>query len=116
MDSAKKAQIEAQYETQGQSKAQVGALIFNKASTAVLADYSDYSSVFLAEYAVKRSEYTRISHYAIKLVQGKQPPFGLIYSLGQVELKILKTYIENNLANDFIWPSKSTARVSIFFN
>ena len=39
-----------------------------------------------------------------------------IYSLGLVELKILKTYIKINLINSFIRPSKSPAKASILFN
>ena len=33
-----------------------------------------------------------------------------------MELEILKTYIENNLANGFIRPSKSPAGASILFD
>ena len=33
-----------------------------------------------------------------------------------MKLEILKTYIKNNLANNFIKPSKSLARILIFFN
>lgn len=33
-----------------------------------------------------------------------------------MELEILKIYIENNLVNSFISPSKSSARVPIFFD
>ena len=35
----------------------------------------------------------------------KQPSIRPIYSLKQVELEILKIYIETNLANSFIWSS-----------
>ncbi len=45
-----------------------------------------------------------------------QPPYGPIYSLGPVELETLKSYIENNLANGFIWPSKFSAGALILFN
>ena len=57
-----------------------------------------------------------MNEYAIKLEEGKQPPFGSIYSLGPVELKMLKTYIETNLANSFIRLSKSPAGAPIFFD
>ena len=52
----------------------------------------------------------------IELEENKQPPFRLIYILGPIELKTLKTYIKTNLANGFICPSKSPARAPIFFN
>ena len=57
-----------------------------------------------------------MNEYAIELEEGKQPPFGPIYSLEPIELKTLKTYIKINLANGFIWPFKSPARVFILFN
>ena len=97
-------------------QAQVGALLFDKALTEVPAKYSDYSNVFSAENAAELPENTGINKYAIELEKGKQPPFGPIYSLGPVELEILKTYIETNLANGFIRPSKSPAGASIFFD
>ena len=99
-----------------EKQAQVGALIFNKAPTKVLAEYSDYNNVFSAENAAELSENTGMNEHAIKLEEGKQPPFGPIYSLGPVKLKTLKTYIETNLANGFIRPSKFPAGAPIFFN
>ncbi len=44
------------------------------------------------------------------------PHMALFYSLGLVELEILKAYIKNNLANSFIRPSTSPAEVPIFFD
>ena len=52
-------------------QAQIGALLFDKASTKVLAEYSDYSNVFLAEYAAKLPKNTRINEHAIKLEEDK---------------------------------------------
>ena len=97
-------------------QAQVGALLFNEAPTEVPAEYSDYSDVFSAEHAAELPENTGMNEHAIELEEGKQPPFGPIYSLGLVELETLKTYIETNLANGFIRSSKSPAGVSILFN
>ena len=110
MNPDRKAQIEAQ------NGAQVGALIFDEAPTEIPAEYSDYSDVFLAENAAELPENTGMNEHAIELEEGKQPPFGPIYSLGPVELETLKTYIKTNLANGFIWPSKSPARAPILFN
>ena len=45
-----------------------------------------------------------------------QPSYGFIYSLGLVELKTLKIYIKNNLANGFIKPFKSPAKAPIFYD
>ena len=47
---------------------------------------------------------------------GKQPPYRPIYSLGPVELEILKTYIKTHLKTGFIRPSKSPADAPIFFD
>ena len=112
----KQKEMPVYFKRQAQIKAQVRALIFNKTLTEVLADYSNYSNVFLAEYAAELSENIRINEYTIKLQEDKQPPFGPIYSLELVELETLKTYIKTNLANGFIWPSKSSARAPILLN
>ena len=76
--------------------------MFNKASIKVLAEYFDYSNVFLAENIAKLPEYTWINEHIIKLEKEKQPLFGPIYSLGLVELEMWKTYIKINLTNGFI--------------
>ena len=57
-----------------------------------------------------------MNEHTIELEENKQPLFGPIYSLELVELEILKTYIETNLANGFIRIFKSPARAPIFFN
>ena len=97
-------------------QAQVGALLFNEAPTEVPAEYSDYSDVFSAEHAAELPENTGMNEHAIELEEGKQPPFGPIYSLGLVELETLKTYIKTNLANGFIRPSKSPTGAPILFD
>ena len=110
MNPDRKAQIEAQ------SGAQVGALLFDEAPTKVLAKYSNDSNVFSTENAAELPENTKMNKHAIKLEEGKQPSFGPIYSLGPIELEMLKTYIKTNLANGFIWPSKSSAGAPILFD
>ena len=59
------------FEKQAQIKAQVKALLFNKASTKIPVKYSDYSDVFLAEHAAKLPENTGINEHTIKLEKGK---------------------------------------------
>ena len=54
------------FKKQAQIKAQVGALLFNKAPTEVPAEYSDYSNVFSAEYAAELPENTRMNEHIIK--------------------------------------------------
>ena len=77
---------------------------------------SDYYDVFSAENATEFPENNGINEHAINLEKDKQPLCGLIYSLGPVELETLKFYIEINLANGFIRPSKSPAGAFILFN
>ena len=110
MNPDRKAQIEAR------SRSQVGALLFNEAPTEVPAEYSNYNNVFSAENAAELPENTGMNEHAIELEEGKQRPFGPIYSLGLVELETLKIYIKTNLANGFIYLSKSPAGAPIRFD
>ena len=75
----------------------------------------DFANVFSKQLAGVLLECIKINKYTIKLQEGKQLSHGFIYSLGLVELKTLKTYIETNLANGFIWPLKSLANALIFY-
>ena len=67
----------------------------------------DFADIFLEKLTNMLPEQIRVNEYAIKLEKGKQPPYRTIYSLGPVEFKTLKTYIETKLANGFIKTSKS---------
>ena len=77
--------------------------------------YSEFADIFLEKSANIFSEQTKANGHAIKLEEGNQPPYGPIYSLGPIKLKTLKTYIEINLANGFIWALKSPADTAILF-
>ena len=65
-------------------------------------EYSDFTDVFSEKKALVLSERTKLNEHAINLEDGKQPPYGPIYSLGPVELETLKTYIETHLKTRFI--------------
>ena len=78
--------------------------------------YSDFTDVFSKEKALVLPERTELNEHAIDLEDGKQPPYGPIYSLVLVELKTLKTYIETHLKTGIIRPSKSPAGAPILFN
>ena len=95
---------------------QVSGLIAEEASTKVLAKYLYFADVFSLDLASKLIKHTGIINHAIELVDGQQPPYGPIYSLGPMELETLKAYIETNLANKFIKPSKSPAGTPILFD
>ena len=94
-------------------KPQIFGLIAKKAPTKVSTEYLDFANVFSPDLASELLEHTRINDHAIELVDGQQPPYRPIYSLEPVELETLKAYIETNLANGFIKPSKSPASASI---
>lgn len=94
-------------------KAQIALLLAEE--VIVLDEYSDFANIFLKDSAAELSKYSNINEYAIDLKPGKQPSYTSIYSPGPIELKTLKTYIETNMVNSFIWPSKSLARVLILF-
>ena len=81
----------------------------------VFKKYANFLDVFFKELAAVLLEYLDINEHAIKLEPKKQLSYKSIYSLSQVELKTLKTYIEINLANLFIQLSKSSAKASILF-
>ena len=94
-------------------QAQVASLVSEEANIPV--EYSDFSDVFSPDSAAELPEHTGFNDHPIDLVDGKQPPYGPIYSLGPMELETLKTYIETNLASGFIRPSQSPAGAPILF-
>ncbi len=95
---------------------QIAHLNPDKPLTEVPNEYIDFADIFLPKLAIKLLEHTRINNHAIELVDDWHPSYGLIYSLGPVELEILKTYIKKNLVNCFIRPFKSPTRISIVFD
>ena len=90
------------------------ALLTSK-ETGILAEYSNFSNVFSLDFAAELPEHTGINDYPINLPNDKQPPYSPIYSLGPVELEMLKTYIKANLASGFIRASKSPVYTLILF-
>jgi hypothetical protein len=52
---------------------------------------------------------------SIQLEDDKSPPFGPLYSLSELELKALSTWLEENLAKGFIRSSTSPAGAPILF-
>ena len=83
-------------------KAQISGLIQDEAPIKVPPKYADYADVFSFDLAMELPKNTGINEHAIKLQNGKQPSYKLIYSLGPVELKRLKTYIKTHLKTGFI--------------
>ena len=97
------------------SSYQAQAAMLTSEKTGILTEYFDFSNIFSSDSAAELPEHTGINDHSIDLQDNKQPPYGLIYSLGPVELETLKTYIEANLASSYIRPSKSFVGTSILF-
>ena len=110
------APLVASLDVHSSRRSQISSLIVKEAPRKVFAEYSDFADVFSLDLASKLPEHTEINDHIIKLVDSQQPPYGPIYSLGLVELEILKAYIETNLANEFIRPFKSPAGALILFD
>ena len=55
-----------------EKQAKVEDLLFDKAFIEILAKYSNYSNIFLAEYITEFPKNIGINKYAIKLEEGKQ--------------------------------------------
>jgi hypothetical protein len=54
-------------------------------------------------------------YYAIELEEGKDPPYGPLYFLSRTQLDILREYIEDAIAKDWIQRSTSPAEALILF-
>ena len=94
-------------------QAQVSSLTSEE--TGIPTEYSNFSNVFFSDSAAELPEHNGINDHPINLLDDKQSPYDLIYSLGLVELGTLKTYIEANLVSGFIRPSKSPTDAPILF-
>ena len=86
-----------------------------KGHTEISLEYVDYVDVYFLDLTIELFKNSDINKYAIKLIEGKQPLYRPIYSLGSVKLEMLKAYIETYLRAGFIQPSKSPTNTSIFF-
>lgn len=82
---------------------------------AILAEDANFAEILSLDFAGKLLENIEINNYLINLVDGHLLLYKLFYSSKLVELKTLKIYIETNLANDSIRPSKSFTDTLILF-
>ena len=94
----------------------ISGLIVEEIPTKVPAEYLAFADVLSPDLTSELLEHIGINDYAIKLVGSQQPSYSPIYSLGPVEMETLKAYIETNLANGFIRPSKLPAGIPILFD
>lgn len=102
-------------EMHSSKKTQIVYIKVDKAPTKVSSKYIDFENVFLQKLTMELPYHTKINDHVSDLVDDREPPYGTIYSLGSVELKILKAYIKNNPANSFNISSKSFLRVPMLF-
>jgi transposase InsO family protein len=73
-----------------------------------------YRDVFAPENA-KTLPPQKATDHTIELKDGETPPYGPIYPLSQTELRELRAYLDENLDNGRIRPSKSPAGAPILF-
>lgn len=82
----------------------------------ILTKFSDFLNVVSKKEVLMLPEQTNFNKDAIKLEKDKQPPYKLIYSLKQIELETLKTYIEIYLKIEFIRLFKCFTGIFLLFN
>lgn len=94
----------------------LAALQQEKALTEILPEYADYADIFYANLVIELSENIDINEHPIGYIEGKQPPYGPIYNLSQMDLETLKAYIKTHLKSGFFRPFKSLAGIPILFD
>ena len=77
-------------------------------------ELSEYADVFDNRNAEILPQY-KSSDYAIPIVEGKEPPYGPLYTLSSRELQLLREYIEEALRRGWIRHSTSPAGAPILF-
>lgn len=87
----------------------------DKTYTSVPSKYVNFANVFSKKLTAKFLKHNGINNHTINLIESQQPFYKPIYSRKLIELEILKTYIDINLAHNFIKLSKSPANASILF-
>lgn len=88
----------------------------DKAPTKIVSEYLNYANGFLINFAIELPEHNVMNDHTIKIIEGKQPLYRPIYSLGLVELETLKIYIKAYLKTGFFQPSKFPRKAFILFN
>jgi len=78
-------------------------------------EYSDFADVFSKANANKLPPHRQHLDHSIPLKEGAKLQFGPIYNLSEVELEILKEYIETNLRKGLIRESSSPFGAPVLF-
>ena len=87
---------------------------YTNPATILPLEYYDYLSVFSQNEADKLPSYRPCDH-KIELQPGKEPSYGPLYNMSQDELKVLKKFLDENLAKGFIWLSTSPTTSPVLF-
>ena len=77
--------------------------------------YKEYESLFREGPTSEALPQHQPWDHEIPIEKDKSPTFGPIYQLSESELKVLKQYVDENLAKGFIRPSTSSAASPILF-
>jgi hypothetical protein len=80
----------------------------------VLGRYRSYVQVFSEADSESMPSHSP-QDLAIELLDGKQPPWGPIYNLSEIELDTLRSFLEVQLKCGGVRPSKSPAGAPVFF-
>jgi hypothetical protein len=110
-------QVFAFYMSPGDSMVSAGAQLFSLEiddDPILPADYEDYADFFSEEEAKKLPDRTHTTH-AIELEEDAKVPFGPIYHLSELELRVLRDYLASSEAKGWIKKSKSPAGAPILF-
>src|SRR3984957_14815174 len=82
--------------------------------TGIPEEYHDFANVFSKVKANKLPPH-RPYNLKINIEEGSTPPLGLIYSLLKTELEALREFLDENIANGFIRPTRSPYGAPILF-
>jgi transposase InsO family protein len=77
--------------------------------------YNEFIEMFIEKTDLRALPKHQKWDHEIELMEGKYPGFEPIYRLSEIELGILKKYLEENLAKGFIRKSKSSAGYPVLF-
>ena len=77
--------------------------------------YQDLAKVFSKQEAEGLPPHRGHRDHCIPLAEGAKPVFGPIYNLSELELSVLKKYLDDNLKRGFIRPSTSPFGAPVLF-
>jgi hypothetical protein len=78
-------------------------------------EYRDLADVFSKAKADQLPPHRGSLDHSIPLEEGAKPPFGPIYNLSELELQVLREYIDEHLSKGFIRPSSSPFGAPVLF-